>query len=58
MGYTDESYYCEEFAHGEGKPWITEQGWYSMLRHYIAASSMPEDGETSWNVLWLYVPDY
>ena len=25
---------------------------------YVTASAIPEDAEETWEVLWLYVPDY
>lgn len=58
MGYGKESYFCKEFATEKDKPWMTQEGWYNLLRQYIVASAMIEGDEPSMNVLWLYVPDY
>ena len=40
------------------EPWITEDGWIQLLQMYVSASAIPEDEEKTWQVLWLYVPDY
>lgn len=48
------SFFCDQFA----EPWITERGWIELLQMYVTASSIPEGQEHTWDVLWLYVPDY
>ena len=48
------SFYCDM----TDEPWITEEGWVELLQMYVTASSIPEDSEKTWEVLWLYVPDY
>lgn len=48
------SFYCDM----TDEPWITEEGWIELLQMYVTASSIPEDAEKTWQVLWLYVPDY
>ena len=40
------------------EPWITEEGWIELLQMYVKASAIPEDSDLTWEVLWLYVPDY
>ena len=40
------------------EPWITEEGWIELLQMYVTASSIPEGEDNTWEVLWLYVPDY
>ena len=40
------------------EPWITERGWIELLQMYTSASSIPEGEPLTWEVLWLYVPDY
>jgi len=48
------SFYCDMTE----EPWITEEGWIQLLQMYVTASSIPEGSENTWNILWLYVPDY
>jgi len=40
------------------EPWITEKGWIELLQMYTSASSIPEGEDLSWEVLWLYIPDF
>ena len=48
------SFYCDM----TDEPWITEEGWVELLQMYVTAASIPEDADNTWEVLWLYVPDY
>ena len=39
--------------------WITKEGWFELLREFVSASEGKGDnGEATWSVLWMYVPDY
>ena len=40
------------------EPWITERGWIELLQMYVTSSSIPESSDLTWEVIWLYVPDY
>jgi len=48
------SFYCDMTA----EPWITEEGWIELLQMYVSASKIPEGSESTWQVLWLYIPDF
>jgi len=48
------SFFCDM----TDEPWITEIGWIQLLQSYVQASSIPEGSDLTWEVLWLYVPDY
>jgi len=48
------SFFCDQTK----SPWITEEGWFELLREYTVASSVPENTAPTWELLWLYVPDY
>jgi hypothetical protein len=37
---------------------MTEDGWYELLRQFASASKVPETAPHTWELLWLYVPDY
>ena len=37
---------------------MTTDGWYELLRQYASASSVPETANPTWELLWLYAPDY
>ena len=50
------SFFCDMTEPDE--PWITKEGWIELLTMYVTASAIPEGSETTWKVLWLYVPDY
>ena len=39
-------------------PWITEAGWIELLRMYVTGSQIPEGADKTWEVLWLYIPDF
>jgi len=40
------------------EPWITEKGWIELLSMFVTASEIPEGSDLTWEVLWMYVPDY
>ena len=40
------------------EPWVTEKGWIELLQMFVTASEIPEGSDLTWEVLWLYVPDY
>jgi hypothetical protein len=40
------------------EPWVTEEGWYEILRQFVNASAVTEGDDLSWTLLWLYVPDF
>ena len=46
--------YCDP----EEGAWVSEDGWYELLRQYSDASKIREDSASSWELLWLYVPDH
>ena len=48
------SFYCDM----TDEPWITEEGWIELLQMYVSASSIPEGSDLTWEVVWLYAPDY
>ena len=48
------SFFCDITT----EPWITEKGWIELLQMFVTASSIPEGSDKTWEVLWLYVPDY
>jgi hypothetical protein len=37
---------------------MTTDGWFELLRQYASASKVPETAPHTWELLWLYVPDY
>ena len=39
-------------------PWVTPLGWAELLRMYTRASAVPESSDNTWNLIWLYIPDY
>lgn len=49
-----DNFYCDP----EEEPWVTEEGWFELLRQYTDASKLSEDGANTWSLLWIYVPDY
>ena len=46
------------FCAPQDDPWISEEGWYELLRQYMVASKLTEDYENTWEVLWIYIPDW
>jgi len=50
------SFFCEDEMFQE--PWITEDGWAELLRMYTRASAVPETNPLTWELMWLYVPDW
>lgn len=48
------TFLCEESA----EKWITEEGWYELLRQFVSAADLANIVEPSWTVLWIYVPDF
>jgi len=52
--FDNTSFFCGETA----QPWISEQGWFELLRYFTTASQIPEAADPTWTLLWLYVPDY
>lgn len=46
------------FCNMSSEPWVTDKGWIELLQMYTSASSIPEGSDLTWQVLWLYVPDY
>ena len=46
------------FCDNQEEAWVTTEGWMSLLRMYASAASVPEGNEPTWELLWLYVPDY
>ena len=48
------SFFCDD----NKEPWITEEGWFEMLRQFSTASAIPETNDNTWELLWLFVPDY
>ena len=51
---TPDTFFCDPTQ----TPWVTTEGWYEILRQYVVASALQEGGDKSWELLWLYVPDY
>lgn len=49
-----ENFYCAP----EDEPWVTEEGWFELLRMYIDASRVTETDDLTWELLWIYTPDY
>lgn len=39
-------------------PWLTNEGWYEMLRGYYNASILDEQDPLTSMFLWLYLPDF
>ena len=48
------SFFCDMTS----EPWLTEEGWIELLTMYVTASEIPEGSDLTWEVLWLYVPDF
>jgi hypothetical protein len=48
------TFLCEE----SGQNWITEEGWYELLRQFVGAAKLKENSEVTWEILWLYIPDF
>lgn len=48
------TFLCEESE----QEWITEQGWYELLREFTIAARLDSEAEPTWTVLWMYIPDY
>lgn len=46
--------YCDP----EEESWVSEEGWYELLRQYSDASKTREDSPSTWELLWMYVPDH
>lgn len=46
------------FCAPEEEPWITEDGWFELLRQYTVASKLTEDYDNTWELLWIYIPDW
>lgn len=45
-------FYCDK------QSWLTNQGWYEMLRNYVKASKAEDNDDVTKEVLWLYLPDF
>ena len=50
-----DDFYCGD---GTQQSWVTTEGWMYLLRMYASAASVPEGSTPSWELLWLYIPDY
>lgn len=48
------TFLCEESQ----QHWITENGWFELLRQFMHAAYLQPETQPAWEVLWLYVPDY
>lgn len=48
----DGDFYCEE------KPWLSNEGWYEMLRGYVGSSKSDELDDNTKDVIWLHIPDF
>ena len=46
------------FCGVENEPYVTTEGWFSLLQMYATAAEIPEGTKPTWELLWLYVPDY
>lgn len=48
------TFLCEE----SDQNWISEEGWFELLRQYTTAANIKGATEPSWALLWLFIPDF
>ena len=40
------------------KQWLTQEGWYEMLRGFLKAATADEGTDPDRQLIWIYLPDY
>jgi hypothetical protein len=48
------TFLCEESE----QSWISQEGWFELLRQYTTAANILGATEPSWTLLWIFIPDY